>query len=278
MGPSEVQVLAAASTTITAMAGAHRAPPAGSVRSLASSAGTRPNNGSRMRRESHVRFCESVGVKLPHATHLVVGFEHEADARRFWDDMRKRFEEFSLSLNPDKTRLIEFGRFAAERRARRGLGKPETFNFLGFTFICERNSGGQFLVKRITRRDRMRATLREIKDELRRRMHQPIPKQGAWIGQVVRGFFAHHAVPPNGAALKAFYYYVERIWLRTLRRRSQKDRFSWQQMHRLAADWIPKPRILHPYPDKRFAVTHPRWEPVCGNPARTDLGGGRSVM
>jgi RNA-directed DNA polymerase len=97
-----------------------------------------------------------------------------------------------------------------------GLGKPETFNFLGFTFICERNSRGQFLVKRIPRRDRMRATLREIKDELRRRMHQPIPEQGAWIEQVVRGFFAYHAVPTNGAALKAFYYYVERIWLRTL--------------------------------------------------------------
>ena len=158
--------------------------------------------------------------------------------------MRKRFEEFSLSLNPDKTRLIEFGRFAVERRAHRGLGKPETFNFLGFTFICERNSRGQFLVKRTTRRDRMRATLRRIKDELRRRMHQPIPEQGAWLKQVVRGFFAYHAVPTNGAALRAFYYYVERIWLRTLRRRNQKDRFSWQRMHRLAAAWLPQPRSL----------------------------------
>ena len=138
----------------------------------------------------HVRICERLGVKLPRATRLVVGFEHEADARRFWDDMRKRFEEFSLSLNLDKTRLIEFGRFAAERRAHRGLGKPETFNFLGFTFICERNSRGPFLVKRTTRRDRMRATLRRIKEELRRRMHEPIPEQGAWLKQVVRGFFA----------------------------------------------------------------------------------------
>src|SRR5215813_7797911 len=121
-----------------------------------------------------------------------------SDARRFWDDMRKRFEEFSLSLNPDKTRLIEFGRFAAEQRAHRGLGKPETFNFLGFTFICERNSRGQYLVKRTTRRDRMRATLRRVKEELRRRMHEPIPEQGAWLKQVVRGFFAYHAVPTNG--------------------------------------------------------------------------------
>ncbi len=197
-------------------------------------------------------------ILMRYADDIVVGFEHEADARRFWDDMRKRFEEFSLSLNPDKTRLIEFGRFAAERRAHRGLGKPETFNFLGFTFICERNSRGQFLVKRTTRRDRMRATLRRIKEELRRRMHEPIPEQGAWLKQVVRGFFAYHAVPTNGSALGAFYYYVKRIWLRTLRRRSQKDRFSWQRMHGLAADWLPQPRILHPYPDKRFAVMHPR--------------------
>jgi group II intron reverse transcriptase/maturase len=215
-------------------------------------------------------------ILMRYADDIVVGFEHEADARRFWDEMRKRFEEFSLSLNPDKTRLIEFGRFAAERRAHRGLGKPETFNFLGFTFICERNSRGQFLVKRTTRRDRMRATLRRIKDELRRRMHQPIPEQGAWLKQVVRGFFAYHAVPTNGAALRAFYYYVERLWLRTLRRRSQKDRFSWQRMHRLAAAWLPQPRILHPYPDQRFAVMHPRWEPCAGIPlARIWAGGGQ---
>src|ERR1700693_6039901 len=136
MGSSEVQVLEAASAQITAMAGAHRAPPAGSVRSLVSSAGTRPNNGSRMRRESHVRFCESVGVKLPHATHLVAGFEHEGDARRFLDVMRERFEAFSLSVHPDKTRLIEFGRHAAADRKKRGVGRPETFAFLGFIFIC----------------------------------------------------------------------------------------------------------------------------------------------
>jgi hypothetical protein len=205
-------------------------------------------------------------IIVRYADDFIVGFQHEADARRFWNDMRKRFEGFSLSLNPDKTRLIEFGRFAAERRAQRGLGKPETFNFLGFTFICERNSRGQFLVKRITRRDRMRAKLREIKEELRRRMHRPIPEQGGWIKQVVRGFFAYYAVPTNGAALTAFYYHVKRIWLRTLRRRSQKDRFSWQRMDSLAADWLPQPRILHPYPDRRFAVMHPRREPCAGIP------------
>jgi RNA-directed DNA polymerase len=205
-------------------------------------------------------------IIVRYADDFIVGFQHEADARRFRNDMRERFEGFSLSLNPDKTRLIEFGRFAAERRAQRGLGKPETFNFLGFTFICERNSRGQFLVKRITRRDRMRAKLREIKEELRRRMHCPIPEQAGWIKQVVRGFFAYYAVPTNGAALTAFYYHVKRIWLRTLRRRSQKDRFSWQRMDSLAADWLPQPRILHPYPDRRFAVTHPRREPCAGIP------------
>ena len=205
-------------------------------------------------------------IIVRYADDFIVGFQHEADARRFCNDMRERFEEFSLSLNPDKTCLIEFGRFAAERRAQRGLGKPETFNFLGFTFICERNSRGQFLVKRITRRDRMRAKLREIKEDLRRRMHRPIPEQGGWIKQVVRGFFAYYAVPTNGAALTSFYYHVKRIWLRTLRRRSQKDRFSWQRMDSLAADWLPQPRILHPYPDRRFAVMHPRREPCAGIP------------
>ena len=193
-------------------------------------------------------------ILMRYADDIVVGFEHEADARRFWDDMRKRFEEFSLSLNPDKTRLIEFGRFAAERRAHRGLGKPETFNFLGFTFICERNSRGQFLVKRTTRRDRMRATLRRIKEELRRRMHEPIPEQGAWLKQVVRGFFAYHAVPTNGSALRAFYYYVKRIWLRTLRRRSQKDPLLVAADAPVGRRLAPTTAILHPWPSIRFAV------------------------
>ena len=206
------------------------------------------------------RHREAVGnvIIVRYADDLIIGFELDKDARRFQEAMCDRLREFSLSLHPEKTRLIEFGRFAVERRAHRRLGKPETFNFLGFTFICERNSRGQFLVKRTTRRDRMRATLRRVKEELRRRMHEPIPEQGAWLKQLVRGFFAYHAVPTNGPALRAFYYHVTRIWLRTLRRRGQKDRFSWQRMQRLAADWLPQPRILHPYPDKRFAVMHPR--------------------
>jgi Pyridine nucleotide-disulphide oxidoreductase len=124
--------------------------------------------------------------------------------------------------------------------------------------------------------ERISEAMHRLLDQLRRRMHQPIPEQGAWIEQVVRGYFAYHAVPTNGAALRASYYYVERIWVRTLRRRSQKDRFSWQRMHRLAADWLPQPRILHPYPDQRFAVRYPRWEPCAGiPPARILAGGGR---
>jgi group II intron reverse transcriptase/maturase len=205
-------------------------------------------------------------VVVRFADDFVVGFQHREEAERFMVELRERFAQFALELHDAKTRLIEFGRYAATNRRDRGDGKPETFNFLGFTFICERTSRGQFLVKRITRRDRMRATLREIKEELRRRMHRPIPEQGAWMKQVVRGFFAYYAVPTNGAALTAFYYHVKRIWLRTLRRRSQKDRFSWQRMDSLAADWLPQPRILHPYPDRRFAVMHPRREPCAGIP------------
>ena len=143
-------------------------------------------------------------IIVRYADDIVVGFQYEADARRFWDEMRERLREFSLSLHPEKTRLIEFGRLAAANRARRGLGKPETFNFLGFTFICGKSRKGKFLVTRRTRRDRMRVKLGEIKEELRRRMHQPIPEQGRWLRQVVTGFFNYHAVPTNSAALGAF--------------------------------------------------------------------------
>jgi group II intron reverse transcriptase/maturase len=197
-------------------------------------------------------------IIVRYADDIVVGFEHEADARRFWDAMRERLEEFSLSLHPDKTRLIEFGRFAAARRAQRGLGKPETFKFLGFVFICGRTRKGKFQLKRKSRRDRLQAKLSEIKEELRRRMHQAIPEQGRWLAQVIRGYFAYHAVPTNFPALSAFRHHVQRLWLRPLRRRSQKDRFSWERMTKLADDFLPQPKILHPWPSVRFAVTHPR--------------------
>jgi RNA-directed DNA polymerase len=197
-------------------------------------------------------------IIVRYADDLVVGFEHEADARRFRDAMRARLEEFSLSLHPEKTRLIEFGRRAADRRAQRGLGKPETFKFLGFTFICGRSRRGNFLLTRKSRRDRMRARLKATKEALRRRMHQTIPEQGRWLAQVVRGYFAYHAVPTNYAALGAFRSHVVRLWLGALRRRSQKDGLLWERMQQLADQWLPTPRILHPWPEARFAVKHPR--------------------
>ncbi|MBW8856514.1 MAG: group II intron reverse transcriptase/maturase, partial [Bradyrhizobium sp.] len=193
-----------------------------------------------------------------YADDIVVGFEHETDARRFLEAMRERFEEFALSLHPDKTRLIEFGRHAAADRERRGLGKPETFDFLGFTFICGRSRAGKFLVRRKTRRDRMRAKLQAIKQELRQRMHQPIPDQGRWLRQVVNGYFNYHAVPTNSQTLVTFRFFVTELWRRTLRRRSQKDGMTWERISRLANDWLPKPRVLHPWPQARFAVKHPR--------------------
>src|SRR6266704_1792956 len=191
-------------------------------------------------------------IIVRYADDIIVGFEHEADARRFLEAMRERLGEFALSLHPDKTRLIEFGRHAAANRERRGLGKPETFNFLGFRFICGKSRRGKFLLKRKTRRDRMRAKLQAIKQELRQRRHQPIPVQGKWLRQVVKGYFNYHAVPTN----------------------SQKDGTTWEQITQLAKDWLPKPNILHPWPRIRFAVTHPRWEPYAGKPHVRFCAGG----
>jgi len=197
-------------------------------------------------------------IMVRYADDLVVGFQHEHDARRFWDAMRERLREFSLSLHPDKTRLIEFGRFAAQNCKKRGLAKPETFTFLGFVLICGTTRNGKFLLRRKSRRDRMRAKLREIKEELRRRMHRPIPETGKWLAQVVSGFQAYHAVPTNSAAIGAFRYRIIGLWHRVLCRRSQKGRLVWQRMTKLADEFLPKPHVLHPWPSTRFAVRHPR--------------------
>ena len=200
-------------------------------------------------------------IIVRYADDIVVGFEHEAEAKRFRVDLQQRMEKFALSLHPEKTRLIEFGRFAARDRARRGLGKPETFNFLGFTHISGRSRKGGFLLKRKSRRDRMRAKLREVKEALRRCMHDSIPEQGKWLAHVVRGYFNYHAVPTNAKSLVMFRHHVTDLWRRTLKRRGQKDRTTWDRMARLATDFLPAVRILHPWPQARFAVTHPRWEP-----------------
>jgi RNA-directed DNA polymerase len=192
------------------------------------------------------------------ADDFIAGFEYQEDAERFLSELRGRFAEFGLELHPGKTRLAEFGRYAAERRARRGLGKPETFDFLGFTHICAKGGSGRFWVKRITIAKRMRAKLREVKDQLRRRMHLPGPEQGRWLASVVNGHMAYYAVPGNRAAITAFRDQVTRLWFRTLRRRSQKTRINWTRMHRIATRWLPPPRTMHPYPADRFAATHPR--------------------
>jgi len=197
-------------------------------------------------------------IMIRYADDLVVGFQHESDARRFWDAMRDRLREFSLSLHPDKTRLIEFGRFAAQNCKKRGRAKPETFKFLGFVLICDKSRRGDFRIRRKSRRDRMHAKLREIKEALRQRTNRPIPETGKWLAQVVSGYFAYHAVPTNGLALTAFRYHVTMLWHRQLCRRSQRARLVWTRMAKLADEFLPKPQILHPWPSVRFAVRHPR--------------------
>lgn len=186
------------------------------------------------------------------ADDAVVGFEHRDDAERFQKDLRARLAEFCLELNAEKTRLIEFGRFAARNRRARGLGKPETFSFLGFTHICARTRNDRFKLKRVTDSRRMRVKLREVKTELKRRRHLPIPEQGRWLASVLRGHCNYYAVPDNIKAINAFRHQISRHWHKALRRRSQRDRLTWARMRRLVERWLPNARILHPWPDARF--------------------------
>ena len=188
------------------------------------------------------------------ADDFVVGFEHLGDAKQFLKDLRERFAKFSLELHSDKTRLIQFERFAAQNRKERGLAKPETFDFLGFTHICGKGRSGRFWLRRITISKRMRAKLHEVNDQLKRRRHLPVPEQGQWLASVVRGHFAYYAVPGNMPAINAFRIQVTRHWFKALRRRSQRHRLNWERMNRLATHWLPPARILHPYPEVRFAV------------------------
>jgi group II intron reverse transcriptase/maturase len=188
------------------------------------------------------------------ADDFVVGFEHLGDAKQFLRDLRSRFAKFNLELHPDKTRLIQFGRFAARNRAERGLGKPETFDFLGFTHFCGKTKDGRFWLRRITIAKRMRAKLRALKEELLRRRHLPIPVQGRWLASVVRGHLAYYAVPGNIDAISAFRDEVRRLWLQALRRRSQRSRLTWERMGRLSTRWLPPARIVHQHPVARFAA------------------------
>jgi RNA-directed DNA polymerase len=186
------------------------------------------------------------------ADDAVVGFEYREDAERFWADLRERLAKFSLELNAEKTRLIRFGRFAAQQRRERGLGKPETFQFLGFTHICGKTKKGRFKLKRITDKKRMRAKLSAVKAELTRRRHLPIPDQGRWLASVLRGHCNYYAVPDNSKAINAFRYRIIGYWLAALRRRSQRARLTWKRMYRIAERWLPQVRILHPWPNVRF--------------------------
>src|SRR6266540_5801560 len=204
------------------------------------------------------RYAHGDVIIARFADDVVVGFEHQVDAQRFLTDLRERFAKFGLELHPDKTRLIEFGRFAAGNRRKQGLGKPETFDFLGFTHICGKTRAGRFGLRRVTISKRMRAKLGEVKTELKRRRHLPVPEQGQWLASVVRGHLAYYAVPGNSAALNDFRDQVTWHWYRALRRRSQRTRLNWERMRRLADRWIPQVRITHPWPSERFAATHPR--------------------
>jgi RNA-directed DNA polymerase len=188
------------------------------------------------------------------ADDIVLGFQYKADAERFWQELGERFRRFRLELHPDKTRLVEFGRFAADNRQWRGEGKPETFNFLGFTHICGKTTSGRFTVLRQTIRKRLQAKLGEVKTELRRRMHQPIPAVGKWLGTVLGGHMRYYGVPMNMPALFLFRSQVGWLWHRALSRRSQNGRVRWDRMVRLINHWLPPLRIYHPYPLQRFGV------------------------
>ncbi len=193
-------------------------------------------------------------VIVRYADDFAVGFQYQADAERFLVDLRERFRKFDLELHSDKTRLIEFGRYAVRDRERRGLGKPETFKFLGFVHICSKTKEGWFLLKRQTDGKRMRAKLGQLKSVLLRMRHVAIPVQGAWLQRVVRGYFNYHAVPTNIMALDRFRTEIAHHWRRALRRRSQKSRLDWKRMARLVERWLPHPRNLHPLPEQRFDV------------------------
>ena len=188
-----------------------------------------------------------------YADDSVLGFESKSDVDRFLEALKERFAKFGLMLNEDKTRVLQFGRFAAQARARQGLAKPSTFDFLGFTHICGRSrSNGWFQLKRLTSAKRMRARLKVIRQELMRRMHEPIPAVGRWLRRVVQGYFNYHAVPGNVDRLGAFRKDVSRAWLHALRRRGQRGRMSWSRFGRLVDRYLPRARVLHPYPHQRF--------------------------
>ncbi len=204
------------------------------------------------------RYARGDVVIVRYADDLVLGFEHEADARRFQQHLRQRLAQFGLELHPDKTRLIEFGRWASSNRQRRGQGKPETFDFLGFTHMCSRTKNGWFQVRRTTSKKRMVRKLKEVRRALMKMRHVPVPAQGAWLRRVLQGYFAYHAVWTNLRLLRSFRTQVIRAWMHALRRRSQRHRMPWSRMGLMVKRWIPPVRAMHPWPERRFDAMHPR--------------------
>jgi RNA-directed DNA polymerase len=204
------------------------------------------------------KVAKGTVVVIRYADDIVAGFENRADAERFLAEFRERLAKFGLELHADKTRLIEFGRYAARNRQRRGEGKPETFTFLGFTHFCGQLTTGPFIVWRITAKKRMVAKVKAIKAELRRRKHHRTTEVGGWLRRVVLGYYQYHAVPGNTGQLRIFMHRVRWLWRGVLIRRSQRARVRWDRLKPILNRWIPIPRVLHPYPDARFAATHPR--------------------
>ena len=204
------------------------------------------------------RVAKGDVIVVRYADDLVVGFEHRAEAERFLEEFRERLRKFGLELHPEKTRLIEFGRFAQANRNRRGEAEPENFTFLGFTHHCGTNSRGNFVIRRKTARKRLEAKLQQVKQALRERMHEPVPKVGEWLGRVVHGFYQYHAIPGNWRSLYRFRERVGWYWRRALERRSQRGRLTADQVSRLFHRWLPRPRLAHPYPEVRFDARHPR--------------------
>lgn len=193
-------------------------------------------------------------IVVRYADDFIVGFQYEWEARRFWKELRERLAAYRLELHPDKTRLIEFGASAASNRKRNGRGKPDTFDFLGFTHVCGKTRGGRFIVRRLTMRKRLRAKLREIANTLRRRLHDPVPEIGGWLASIIRGHVQYYGVPLNTHRLHAFRHQVVCLWKRWLGRRSQKAYVTWERMARIVRHWLPPVRIVHPYPEQRFGL------------------------
>jgi RNA-directed DNA polymerase len=214
-------------------------------------------------------------IVVRYADDVVFGFEHRQEAERFWRELQKRFGEYGLTLHPTKTRLIEFGRFAELNRREHGKGKPETFDFLGFTHRCGRTwKGNRFQVQRTTVKKRLRAKLQGVREQLTRQKHRSIAEVGQWLSRVVRGYFNYHAIPGNMRALRTFRDQVCWTWLRALRRRGQKRPITWAKMSKLEQRYLPVARILHPYPAERFNARHPRQEPYAGIPHVRICAGG----